>query len=109
MLLLSRQSGSGGSFQLSCAGHELAGVVAAKSLIPGKDWAFPYYRDQGFPLGLGCDLSEIFASFLARTTQNHSAGTRLGWTRSAVANGADSGDTPSKNRIDTARRNTSFR
>ena len=74
MLLLSRQSGSGGSFQLSCAGHELAGVVAAKSLIPGKDWAFPYYRDQGFPLGLGCDLSEIFASFLARTTQNHSAG-----------------------------------
>ena len=74
MLLLSRQSGSGGSFQLSCAGHELAGVVAARSLIPGKDWAFPYYRDQGFPLGLGCDLSEIFASFLARITQNHSAG-----------------------------------
>nr|CRI42161.1 Putative dehydrogenase E1 component, alpha and beta subunit [Chlamydia pneumoniae] len=73
MLLLSRQSGSGGTFQLSCAGHELAGVLAGKSLIPGKDWSFPYYRDQGFPIGLGCDLSEIFASFLARTTPNHSS------------------------------------
>ncbi|SPN73212.1 2-oxoisovalerate dehydrogenase subunit beta,pyruvate dehydrogenase subunit beta,Pyruvate/2-oxoglutarate dehydrogenase complex, dehydrogenase (E1) component, eukaryotic type, beta subunit,pyruvate dehydrogenase (acetyl-transferring) E1 component, alpha subunit,Transketolase, pyrimidine binding domain [Chlamydia serpentis] len=74
MLLLSRQSGSGGSFQLSCGGHELAGVLGGKSLIPGKDWSFPYYRDQGFPLGLGCDLSEIFASFLARMTVNHSSG-----------------------------------
>ncbi|ANH78198.1 alpha-ketoacid dehydrogenase subunit alpha/beta [Candidatus Chlamydia sanziniae] len=73
MLLLSRQSDSGGTFQLSCAGHELAGVLAGKSLIPGKDWSFPYYRDQGFPIGLGCDLSEIFASFLARVTPNHSS------------------------------------
>lgn len=30
MLLLSRQSDSGGTFQLSCAGHELVGVVAGK-------------------------------------------------------------------------------
>ncbi|WP_375793231.1 thiamine pyrophosphate-dependent enzyme [Chlamydia sp. 12-01] len=74
MLLLSRQSDSGGTFQLSCAGHELAGVIAGKSLIPGKDWSFPYYRDQGFPIGLGCDLSEIFASFLARLAPNHSSG-----------------------------------
>lgn len=74
MLLLSRQSESGGAFQLSCAGHELAGILAAKSLIPGKDWSFPYYRDQGFPIGAGCDLSEIFASFLARNSPNHSSG-----------------------------------
>ncbi|WP_415926567.1 alpha-ketoacid dehydrogenase subunit alpha/beta [Chlamydia vaughanii] len=74
MLLLSRQSDSGGTFQLSCAGHELAGVVAGQSFIRGKDWSFPYYRDQGFPIGLGCDFSEIFASFLARLTPNHSCG-----------------------------------
>ncbi|EYE62960.1 transketolase, pyrimidine binding domain protein [Bacteroides fragilis str. S6L5] len=74
MLLLSRQSDSGGTFQLSCAGHELAGIVAGKSLLPEKDWSFPYYRDQGFPLGLGCDLHEILAAFLARPTTNHSAG-----------------------------------
>lgn len=74
MLLWSRQSGSGGSFQLSCAGHELAGVVAAKSLVPGRDWSFPYYRDQGFPVGLGCDLREIMAAFLSRVSPNHSSG-----------------------------------
>lgn len=74
MLQLSRQSDSGGTFQLSCAGHELAGIIAGRSLLPGKDWSFPYYRDQGFPLGLGCDLHEILASFLARLTTNHSAG-----------------------------------
>ena len=34
MLLLSRQSDSGGTFQLSCAGHELAGIVAGKRLLP---------------------------------------------------------------------------
>ncbi|EPP34400.1 transketolase, pyrimidine binding domain protein [Chlamydia ibidis] len=74
MLLFSRQSGSGGSFQLSCAGHELAGVVAGKHFVAGKDWSFPYYRDQGFPIGLGCDLSEVLASFLARVSPNHSSG-----------------------------------
>lgn len=74
MLLLSRQSDSGGTFQLSCAGHELAGIVAGKSLLPEKDWSFPYYRDQGFPLGLGGDLAEIVAAFLARTSSNHSSG-----------------------------------
>lgn len=74
MLSLSRQSGSGGSFQLSCAGHELAGIFAGLSLQAGGDWSFPYYRDQGLPLALGCDLTELFASFLAKETKNHSSG-----------------------------------
>ncbi len=64
----------GGTFQLSSAGHELIGVTLAKLLIPGKDWSFPYYRDQPFALGLGCDLTEIFGAFLARATKNHSGG-----------------------------------
>ncbi|WP_348660365.1 alpha-ketoacid dehydrogenase subunit alpha/beta [Chlamydiifrater volucris] len=74
MFKLSRQSDSGGSFQLSCAGHELVGILAAKYLEPGKDWFFPYYRDQALPLALGCSLQEIFASFLARDIPDHSSG-----------------------------------
>lgn len=64
----------GGTFQLSSAGHELVGVVCAQALIAGKDWGLPYYRDQGFALGIGCDLVELFAVFMGRATKNHSSG-----------------------------------
>lgn len=73
MAKLSKQN-KGGTFQLSAAGHELVGVVCAKSLTPGKDWGLPYYRDQGFAIGLGCELDEIFGAFLGRATKNHSGG-----------------------------------
>ncbi|MEG0287850.1 MAG: thiamine pyrophosphate-dependent enzyme [Victivallaceae bacterium] len=74
MLNLSRQADKGASFQLSCAGHELVGIVAGLEMSVGKDWSFPYYRDQGFPVGLGCDFVELFGSFLAKATVNHSSG-----------------------------------
>lgn len=64
----------GGTFQLSSAGHELIGVVCAQSLVAGKDWALPYYRDQGFALGLGCELYELFGTLLGRATKHHSGG-----------------------------------
>lgn len=68
----------GGTFQLSAAGHELVGVVASQLLISGKDWAFPYYRDQPFAIGLGAhmpsNLVELFGAFLGRATKNHSSG-----------------------------------
>lgn len=71
--ILAKQN-KGGTFQLSAAGHELVGVVAGSLITGGKDWSFPYYRDQPFALSLGCDLSEIFGAFLARATKNHSSG-----------------------------------
>ena len=64
----------GGTFQLSSAGHELVGVVCAEALVSGKDWGLPYYRDQGFALGIGCDLTELLGVFLGRVTENHSGG-----------------------------------
>jgi 2-oxoisovalerate dehydrogenase E1 component len=64
----------GGTFQLSAAGHELVGVLSAALLTSGKDWSLPYYRDQPFAIGLGCDLAEIFGVFLGRSTKNHSGG-----------------------------------
>lgn len=73
MLALSRQN-KGGNFQLSCLGHELVGIIAGQHLIPERDWLFPYYRDQGVVLSLGCDLTELFAIFLGRSTKNHSSG-----------------------------------
>lgn len=64
----------GGTFQLSSAGHELIGAVAGQCLISGKDWSFPYYRDQPFAISMGCDITELFAVFLGRKVKNHSSG-----------------------------------
>lgn len=70
---LSRQN-KGGTFQLSVAGHELVGALSALSLIPGKDWGLPYYRDRAFAIGLGSSLTELLAIFLARDVPHHSGG-----------------------------------
>ncbi len=73
MQKLVRQN-KGGTFHLCVNGHEMIGVVSALSLIPGKDWGLPYYRDRGFAIGLGCALSEIIGAFLARAVPHHSGG-----------------------------------
>ncbi len=70
---LSRQN-KGGTFQLSVAGHEMIGALSALTLIPGKDWGLPYYRDRAFVLGLGSSLTELLAVFLARDVPHHSGG-----------------------------------
>ncbi len=70
--LVKQNKGTG--FFLSIAGHEMAGVVAAKTLRPRKDWALPYFRDRAFAVGLGADISELIAAFLARKTAHHSGG-----------------------------------
>lgn len=64
----------GATFHLSVAGHEMIGALSALSLIPGTDWAFPYYRDRAFAIGLGCSLEDILAAFLARDVPHHSGG-----------------------------------
>ncbi len=64
----------GGTFHLCTKGHELIGAVAAHTLISKKDWGFPYYRDRGFALGLGCNLVDLLGAFLARATEHHSGG-----------------------------------
>lgn len=64
----------GGTFYLGIAGHEMIGTLSALALTPGVDWAFPYYRDRAFAIGLGCSLNDLFGSFLAREVPNHSGG-----------------------------------
>jgi 2-oxoisovalerate dehydrogenase E1 component len=71
MSKLVRQN-KGGTFHLSALGHEMIGAISALSLIPGTDWAFPYYRDRAFAIGLGCKPLDILAALLARDIPSHS-------------------------------------
>jgi len=64
----------GATFQLSVKGHEMVGALCALAMTPGTDWAYPYYRDRAFALGLGCTTQEILAAFLARDIEHHSGG-----------------------------------
>ena len=64
----------GATFHLSVTGHEMIGAVSALSLTRGLDWAYPYYRDRAFAIGLGCTVQDLFATFLAREIPNHSGG-----------------------------------
>jgi 2-oxoisovalerate dehydrogenase E1 component len=73
MNLLVKQN-KGTAFFLSTAGHEMIGAVCSSFLIPGKDWAFPYYRDRAFAIGLGSSLIDILGAFLARDVPHHSGG-----------------------------------
>ncbi len=64
----------GATFHMPVTGHEMIGGVAALALKPGFDWAYPYYRDRAFAIGIGCSIEDLFASFLAREISNHSGG-----------------------------------
>lgn len=64
----------GGTFHVFAKGHELVGVVAASLLKKGVDWAFPYYRDRSFVVGLGASLSEIIAATMGRASPAFSGG-----------------------------------
>lgn len=72
-ILLAKQN-QGGTFHLSSQGHELIGVTLGVLFESGKDWGLPYYRDRGFSVGIGADLTELLGAFLARQTVNHSGG-----------------------------------
>jgi 2-oxoisovalerate dehydrogenase E1 component len=73
MQKLIRQN-KGGTFHLCVSGHEMVGALSALSLIPGKDWGLPYYRDRAFAIGLGCSLRDIIGACLARAVPHHSGG-----------------------------------
>ena len=64
-------------FHIGCAGHEAAQLAASKNMIHGKDWAYPYYRDAAFCLGLGMTSKEQLLSFLARKDDPNSGGRQM--------------------------------
>ena len=66
-----------GFFHIGASGHEAAQVAAASCFQSGKDYAYPYYRDQAFCIQFGMTSKEILVSFLARKDDPNSGGRQM--------------------------------
>jgi 2-oxoisovalerate dehydrogenase E1 component len=64
-------------FQISGAGHEVLLLALARSLRPGYDWFFPYYRDQALVLGLGVSPRDILLQAVGSVDDPHSHGRQM--------------------------------
>jgi 2-oxoisovalerate dehydrogenase E1 component len=66
MLILLKQGR--GHFHIGSSGHEAIQIAAAKSIISGKDWSLPYYRDMAMAIGIGLTTRDLLSAHLSRVT-----------------------------------------
>jgi 2-oxoisovalerate dehydrogenase E1 component len=64
-------------FHIGGSGHEAVQIAAARAMTPGKDWAFPYYRDLAFSLQYGMTPVQMLLGSLARSDDPMSAGRQM--------------------------------
>lgn len=75
MLIMLKQGKS--YFHIGGSGHEASQLAAAHSLVAGKDYSYPYYRELSFVLGMGMTVEQVMDNFLARVTDVCSGGRQM--------------------------------
>ena len=64
-------------FHLPSAGHEATQIAFGTTMNAGVDWAYPYYRDMAFMLGLGVKIEDIMLHQLAKAEDPMSGGRQM--------------------------------